>query len=111
MEFPHQEQLEFTHEEVEKLRARIEKEKLTFFFVPNSQLKELTMQDTHPLVKKLPTNFKTGILLGNTITLKREIVFNYLKKKLEQPWSFLLAYGEIRVKGDDLFAFKTKAYK
>jgi hypothetical protein len=102
----HPTKLDFSPEQVQQIKEKLAFEKLTFFFIPDSTLRQLVVQDTHPNVKQFPMDIKTGIMLGNSITLKRDIVFSYLEKRLEEPWSFMLKHGEIRVREDRSIAFK-----
>lgn len=102
-------ELNFSKEQVQRIRERLAHEKVNFFFIPSARLRELTVQGMHPHVQQFPKSIKTGILLGNTIALKREVVFQFLEKELGEPWSFMLSRGEIRARQDKLFSFKNLA--
>ena len=96
-----QTEINFTTEQINKFRQLLKDEKVTFFFYPLPELRQLTLQGTHPCVKMFPPGIVKGVLYGNTITLTKEIILQYIEKTLEEPWRFMLSKGEIRVRSDE----------
>ena len=87
-----------TSDQITKFKQVLKEEKVEFFFLPSSQLKELVVQDSHPVLKQLPEEFKKGIMFGNSVDLSSRLVMQYLEDTLKEPYKSMMAMGEIRVK-------------
>ena len=105
-------EISFTSDQRENVMRRLSDPNVVFFFIPSAILREFVTQGQHPGVQQFPDIVIKGILFGNTIRLTNDIVVKYVEKTLEEPWKFMLANGDIRVKDlRDGFVLKSNIIK
>ena len=91
-----------TKEDAKKLRETLLQKDVVFFFIPSSELCDLIIKDDHPMIKKLPKEYKAMFLedrlTGNRSAplIQSEMVVKYLEGTLDIANKFILDRGEIR---------------
>ena len=91
-----------TKEDVKKLKENLVHRDVTFFFIPSAKLCDMIIKNEHPLIQKLPKEYK-AMFLEDKISGKRsapliqsEMVVKYLEGTLDESNKFILDNGEIR---------------
>jgi hypothetical protein len=94
--------LNITAEELQRFKKAIQDEKVQFYFVPNSILKEKVIKGDDPIISQLPKNMKEAVLLcenGNGIYTSSKLVLSFLNNTIDENNKYFLSLGEIRVVG------------
>lgn len=99
----------------EKIRNRLPEikkilfdEKVTVYFFPSANLRQMVAKGEHPLLKEMPDVFKSMILEGKGILIQKIMVYNWLRGKLDNKNAFVLSNGELRVVNDNYSFIKGK---
>jgi len=94
---PSQELNDLVKENIPKLKSLLFNNSISFFFVPSVKLKELVIQNKHPIAKKVPNGMKELILGGKPFAIQKRMVYELLTGQLDKDNSFILKNGDIRV--------------
>ena len=76
-------------DQIQQIRNAVKDDKVVFYFVPSQMLKDLILQNTHPIIQDLPQDLKI-IFLEN-------MVVSFIEGSLDTNNKFILDNGEIRV--------------
>jgi len=82
---------------VQKIRNAINSYDVEFYFLPNERLKDLILQNIHPIIKELPQEKKVTFLEGKGISIAKDMVLKFIDGSIDKNNKFILDNGEIRV--------------
>ncbi|MAH42652.1 hypothetical protein CL614_02905 [archaeon] len=84
-------------DKIKKIKNAINNEDVEFYFLPNTRLKDLIMQNSHPIIQELPQNMKLTFLEGKGISIANDMVLKFIEGNLDKKNKLILDNGEIRV--------------
>ena len=87
----------FSQQEINRLKELCNKGDIPFFFIPSSYLRDLISKDEHPIVQKLPDEFKATFLSGKGYFMHQDLIIKFLEGKADELNTFILSNGEIRI--------------
>ena len=70
--------------------------KVVFYFLPSARLKDLILQDKHPVVKSLPQKLRVLFLENKGIAISNDMVLKFVDGSIDENNKFVLNNGEIR---------------
>jgi hypothetical protein len=84
-------------DKIQKIRNAINNEGVEFYFLPNTRLKDLIMQNSHPIIQELPQKMKLTFLEGKGVSITNDMVLKFIEGNLDKKNKLILDNGEIRV--------------
>ena len=80
-----------------KLNEVFKHQELNIAFFATPQLKEMIMQNKHPIIQQLPDTYKGILLAGEGYLITKQMVYKWIEGTLDQRQTFMLNHGDIRV--------------
>ena len=84
-------------DQIQQIRNAVKDDKVIFYFIPSQRLKDLILQNTHPIIQDLPQDLKIIFLEHKGVALTNDMVLNFVEGSLDTNNKFILDNGEIRV--------------
>ncbi|MBC8302108.1 MAG: hypothetical protein H8E55_40875 [Pelagibacterales bacterium] len=84
-------------DKIQAIKNAVNDDKVTFYFLPNARLKDLILQNTHPIVQELPQDMKVVFLENKGIAITNDMVLTFIDGTIDKNNKFILDNGEIRV--------------
>ncbi|MAG25682.1 hypothetical protein CMI47_08905 [Candidatus Pacearchaeota archaeon] len=84
-------------DKLKRIRNAIKDEKVEFYFIPSARLKDLILQNSHPIIQKLPQDLKVVFLQSKAVAITNDMVMNFIDETIDDNNKFILDNGEIRV--------------
>lgn len=98
-----QNQDDATKRDIEKVRKILKEDtkgKTTIYYQASPDLIELLVQDTHPIVKQIPKQFKEVLIKGDGLLIQKRMMLDWIDAKLDDNNAFILNNGEVRLVQD-----------
>jgi len=82
---------------LQRIRNAVKDENVEFYFIPNARLKDLILQNSHPVIQELPQDIKVIFLQSQGIAISNNMVMGFIDGTIDNNNKFVLDNGEIRV--------------
>lgn len=87
----------FVSDKIQQIKNAVQDDKVMFYFIPSQRLKDIILQNAHPIIQDLPQDLKIIFLENKGIALTNDMVLNFIEGSLDTNNKFILDNGEIRV--------------
>lgn len=89
---------EATKRDIQKIKTiLLEEDDTEIYYQASTDLRDLIIADTHPMVKQIPQSFKEILVQGLGLRIQKRMMIDWIDRKLDARNSFMLANGEIKL--------------
>jgi len=84
-------------DQIQQIKNSIQDDKVVFYFLPSERLKDLILQNVHPIIQDLPQDLKIIFLENKGIAITNDMALSFIDGSIDKSNKFILENGEIRV--------------